>query len=285
MQRVDPAIPEKVRDLLTDLMNRGEIELPMLPAVAQEVLALCQSEDVDAEQLSAVLHRDPSLASHVLRVANSPLYSGNVPIVSLQQAISRMGLQALSEIAIAVAVRGKVFEHAEAQGSMVAMWEHSVATALFAKEIARSRRRNVESAFLCGLLHDIGKPVILTTLYDCRDALPVELSEDVIHAVLDAHHSWVGEKLAELWQLPPSVAESIRYHHDEYDEAPSAAEAAMLTCLADYLAHLVLPNEQRPTSEDDVRDLPVLESLNIYPDELEALFDLREKVLDGVREM
>jgi putative nucleotidyltransferase with HDIG domain len=193
-----------------------------------------------------------------------------------------MGLRALSEVAIAVAVQGKVFRHDGARELMGALWRHSVAAATCAKEIARLRRRNVESAFLCGLLHDVGKPIVLSALLDVRATLRVDLTPAVLHAAMDEFHAVLGASLAQQWRMPAAVQESIRYHHDRYAEAPTSGEAAMITCLADHLAHLMLPMAGRTVTEEQVRGLAVLESLNIYPDELEALFAMRPAVQASV---
>jgi len=260
----------------------GGAELPMLSTVAREVLVLCQLDDVDAAKLSEVLHRDPSLAAHVLKVTNSPLYMGSVPIASLQQAVSRLGMSVLSEIAVAAAVRGKLFDRPEAERITRSLWRHSLAAGCFGKEIARARRRNVESAFLCGLLHDVGKPVVLSTLLDRRDELGEELNDDVSYSAMNQYHNEVGAALARAWCMPRAVEESIRYHHDDNDAAPTSAEAAMTTCLADHLANLVMPTRGRALGEDELRDLPVLDALNLYPDELEALIALGDIVREKV---
>ncbi|MEM7203412.1 MAG: HDOD domain-containing protein [Planctomycetota bacterium] len=262
------------------LLAGDEAELPMLPTIAQETLALCQDEHVDAARLSEVLHRDQGLAGHVLRVANSPLYRPGVPIGSLQQAISRLGFRALSELAVAVAVRGKVFASEGASSlaeHMAGLWRHAAAVGLFAQEIARQRRRNVESAFLCGLLHDVGRPVILAAAAkEHPDAgLPVLVS------AMDNYHNVVGLRLAELWQLPPQVVASARWHHD-WSQADGHVEAVMTVALADRLAHWAVPSGDDAVTEDELRQLPVLEGLNLYPDEMEALLERREDVCEKV---
>lgn len=254
----------------------------MLPDVAREVLALCEAEDVDAAKLSEVLHRDPSLAAHVLKVANSPLYMGAVPISSLQQAVSRLGMAALSEISVAAAVQGKLFDRPEAETIMRSLWRHSLAAGCFGKEIARARRRNVESSFLCGLLHDVGKPVVLSALLDHRESLDVELTNSILRAAMAEYHCEVGGALARAWKMPPAVEESIRFHHDDYESAPTSAEAAMTTCLADHLANLLMPTHGRAAEQQEVRSLPVLEALNLYPDELEGLIGLGDTVAKRV---
>lgn len=259
----------------------GALELPTLPAVAQEVLALCQAEDVDARRLSAVLHRDPSLASHVMRVANSPLHAPGVPIVSLQQAISRIGLRAVSEAALAVAVRQSLFGPGPA---MAALWRHSFATALLAKEIARHRRRNVESSFLCGLLHDLGRVVVGDLLSTSDRFAGTATAPDELAIACDVLHTEVGAEVARQWRMPPQVEAAIRGHHD-WLHADSCADEVQTVHLADELAHLLVPTPLRAVTESDVRGLSVLEELSLYPDDVDLLLRKGPDVLAATQEL
>jgi putative nucleotidyltransferase with HDIG domain len=160
------------------------------------------------------------------------------------------------------------------------LWEHSVAAAHFAKEIARVRRRNVESAFLCGLLHDVGKPVVLTLLDDAASQFKVRFSLPALYAAMQEFHLIAGVALAERWRLPVQVLEAVAFHHD-YVAAPTCSEAVMQTCLADYLAYFVaLAGEG--LDEETLRELPVLEDLNLYPDELDALLRAQPRVSELV---
>ena len=151
-----------------------------------------------------------------------------------------------------------------------------------AKEIARLRRSNVEGAFLCGLLHDTGKPVLLQTLVDIQRALGLTVDSGAVSAVMEACHTQVGNLIATEWQLPPHVTESITYHHD-YLVAPMCTEAVMITRLADYLSyHLATPEV---FDEESVRHHPILSDLNFYPDDVEALLDKRDSVLCVIQGM
>lgn len=262
------------------------LELPPMPGTAAEVMSLCQQETTDAARLSAVIHRDPTIASNVLRVANSVAYAGQIPCASLHQACSRLGMQLITEIATAVAVRGRMFNNPACIELLTALWQHSVLTGFFTKEIARARRRNVETAFLGGLLHDVGKAVLLNgvdrLLGKGDPAIPVP----TLLAAVDDQHLAAGELLAREWKLPDPVVEAIVHHHAP-DGAKCFAEMAMTVALADALAHLTVPSViGEAVSEEQVRQHPVLVGLNLYPDQLEALLQLRERailVTEGMR--
>ncbi|MCY2957092.1 MAG: HDOD domain-containing protein [Planctomycetota bacterium] len=255
--------------LLAQQVAEQSLSLPMLPAVANEVLALTQTETTDAARLSQVMHRDPALASNVLRVANSAAFVGQVPCASLQQAVSRLGLQRVTEIALALAVKGSVFGKKRHAQLFAGIWKHSVVTAFFTKEIARTRRRNVEISFMCGLLHDLGQAVLLST---AEQLLPNEtFTAADLSGGLHAQHGAAGALLGRHWALPEQIVEAIEHHHD-FSKATKFQEMAMTVCLADLLAHLVAdPDAPAPKTSESLRQHPVLQGLNLYQDQLDAL--------------
>ena len=106
-----------------------DLELPFLPETAAEVVASCNSGDCDARELAELLQRDQSLASHVLRVANSAAYAPKEAIVSLQQATSRLGVATICEIAIAVSLHGNVFRVPGHKVRVRELWIHSATSA------------------------------------------------------------------------------------------------------------------------------------------------------------
>src|SRR5947209_8573150 len=86
-----PALAPPVAELYARLLEDGRLSLPVLPEAAAQIMTAANDEGADARRLTDVVRRDPALASNLLRIANSSLYAPRVPIVSLQQAIARMG--------------------------------------------------------------------------------------------------------------------------------------------------------------------------------------------------
>lgn len=279
-------VPEELSDSIIARLRDGELDLPLLPQVATEILGLARAPDVDAARLADVLQRDQSLAGHVLRLANSASYAARVPIVSLPQAISRLGLVALRDMVVAVAVRGKVFAVNGCADIVEPMWRHALATAYWAKEIARARRSNVEAAFLCGLLHDVGSPVVLQAILDVQRQRSVLYTRPVLDRAILHFHGIVGGALVAGWNMPPVVAEAIFYHHD-YAGLEHPNEAVMLTHLADRLATWMGAGDlgtHAPETEASIAAAPVLDGLNIYPDELTQLFGQRQRITEWLAE-
>jgi HD-like signal output (HDOD) protein len=266
--------PQSTRSELASLFGKQiaarQLELPMMPGVAAEVLSLVQLESTDAAKLSAVVHRDQTLASNVLRVANSAAYVGQVPVASLQQAVSRLGMQMITDIAMAVSVKSRVFQNPAYADLLAGLWRHSVITGYF-------------TAFIAGLLHDVGKAVLLSNLDRIGAAanVPIEQLSEALHE----QHTAAGALLASEWRMPEQLHEAIVFHH-QYEKATKFGDLAMTVCLADLLAHLLSPNQLGSLPEDSiVRSHPVLAALNIYPDQLDALLRHADKAIQVAESM
>lgn len=272
-------LPTALREGLTARMA-GELGLPLLPDTAARVLAACQDERSGLEELAELITHDQSLAAHLLRVANSAGYAPRVPILSLQQAIGRVGLGTVSDVAVAVALRERVFHVPRHQERIGELWRHSAATACFAKETAQVLRKDLESAFLCGLLHDVGMPIALQLVCDLeRDKVVPIQPAAVVEAAMQEFHTELGARMAEAWQLGPWIRLVIRHHH-----APEAAryhpDEIPVVALADMLAYWAVDARQK--EDDFVADPALREALHLHEGALRSLLERRERVLAAV---
>ncbi len=265
-----------VHDELAQRIHSGALELPLLSDTASQVMALCGDASCDARRLSELIQRDPSLAGHVLRVANSVAYAPTERIVSLQQAVSRMGLSAMRDIALAIAVKSKVFTAPGFEPEIRELWIHSIGAAAWAKEIARLRRRNVEGAFLAGLMHDIGRPVVLHAALDVLREAREPVDRTTLRAWLDEMHTEVGSMLLERWSMPDWMQAATRWHHEPALAPDDAAETAAIVSLADHFTHWAQGDGR--ASEAAIRSHPSLARLSLYADDIDELFARREQV-------
>ena len=264
--------------MLRERIDQGTLELPVLPEVAAEVVAATGREECDLRALAELVRRDQAMATHFLRVANSALYLPKTKIVSLQQALSRLGTGAIREIALVISVKTRTFQVRGYERQLKEQFRHSLGAALFAQEIARMRRHNVEEAFLSGLLHDVGRPVLLQAVVDLHKACGLSPASDAVEAAASADHAGVGAALIAKWSLPAALAETIRFHHTP--DRASEKKGSMMAALADDLAHHTLDAE--PRDEAIVRGHPALDVLNLYPADVDKLLDLRQRVVDMV---
>lgn len=279
---MDTAV-DRLRNSLQERFRNESLEVPVLPEIASRVLQIASEEDADPGQLSELIHRDQALAGHLLNAANSSLYGGRMAIVSLQQALARLGLTTICDITFATCVKGKVFKAPGQETRIRSLWKTAMASGAYAREVARHLRRNVETAFLCGLLHNVAKPVLLQVVSDASSENSTDLSDPEIESIFDEFQGAVTEKVVDSWTLPEPVAVALLYHSD-YTEAPNFEEQAQITHLARHLGEWVTspnPDELMPT----MKDLPVHKCLNLYPDDVMGLLEKKRSVLEFVDSM
>jgi putative nucleotidyltransferase with HDIG domain len=268
-------VPKAVLDELSWRVAQGTVDLPLLPGVAMEVTNVAAQENADSRVIAELLRKDQALATHVLRVVSSPVYSGRTQIVSLQQAVARLGVQKIREISLAIAFRVGVFKLKGFEPEITALFQHSVAAAMFAQEIARTTRRNVEDAFMCGLLHDVGRPVILQALVQILNEQKLHVPPSAVILATGELHADVGGTLADSWNLPESVEMSIRYHHSA--TPPDAhINSVRITSLADEMARFSFEPERMPEAE--LRKHPALAPLELYPEMLDKMLAKGESI-------
>jgi putative nucleotidyltransferase with HDIG domain len=260
-------VPATVRAELELKLNAGTLELPLLPGVAMEVTSAAGKDNVDARTIADMLKRDAALSAHVLRIVNSPAYSPRAQIVSMQQAVARVGAVKIREIALVIACRTGVFKARGYETEIDAVFRHSIGTALFAQEIARHTRNNVEDAFLCGLLHDVGRPVLLQALVTLLAAAKVQAGRESILALVGELHERAGAALAKAWTLPDTVIAALGQHHSQ--ELEREGIPVRIVSLADRFAHLAA--EGSALTSEALNGHPALALLEIYPEILEKI--------------
>ncbi len=274
--QADPTLGDSaLRNRFLKHLEEEKLVLPLLPDTAARVINLCGDENCDAESLADLIQRDVSLAGHVLRISNSAAYAPTQPIVSLTQAVSRLGFSAMCGIAVGVAVQGKMFKVKGHEDRLKKVWSHCATAGAWAKEVARLRRRNVEGAFLCGLLHDIGKPIVLQSILDLTRTQAEKATPEEIEGLMHEFHGRVGAQMLETWGMPSWMSAAVEHHHD-YEAAGEFQEEAATTSLGDLLAHWSTDSDEGEA--ETLKHLPAFSVLGLYADELGPLFEQSEQV-------
>ena len=195
-------------------------DLPSLPAVVMELLNSIEQEDIDIAVLAKKVSHDQALTAKTLRLANSSLYGLQVKVTTIQQAITYLGFQTTRNLITAAAVTGCFTEGACKGFDHKAFWRHSIATAACAKVLARHMRFNQDYAFTAGLLHDIGR-LVLVSCFPERYADVIAYREAHDCSLLDAERSAMGIDhvdaglaLAEHWNFSDTMRLAIGGHHE-----------------------------------------------------------------------
>lgn len=224
-----------------DDVVRNLDDLPSLPAVVMELLNSIDQDDVDISVLARKVSYDQALTAKTLRLANSSLYGLQVKVTTIQQAITYLGFQTTRNLITAAAVTG-CFAEGHCPGfDHKAFWRHSIATAACAKVLARQMRFNQDYAFTAGLLHDIGR-LVLVSCFPNQYSITLAYREEhdcyLLEAerkVLGVDHVDAGMALAEHWNFSDTMRLAIGGHHDP--EAPGAGFLAAIIHVADAIVH------------------------------------------------
>ena len=266
---VSPAILDLEQSIRDDI-STGRLKLPVLPNVATEVLSSTLDDSSDAVRLASLIQQDQSLASHVLRVVNSPAFRGNSEIVALQQAIARLGMVRIREIALTASLKNAMSSKGSYQELMDDAWKQGLAAGLWSKEVARATRRNVEQAYLCGLLHNIGQSLIAVDLGKRDSALTLSDAAYLMQALgRDA-----GLALLEEWQLPPAVATAI----DFLGRFAAAGDDADDVAVVEAGSSIAWSSLNETLEAEAVLQNEAVQHLNLYPDDVDELLGYQENI-------
>lgn len=212
------------------------LAVPMLPAVAHRVIDLASDPDVPLPTLSNLVAKDQVLAARVLGLANSAYSSPMQPITTVTEAVVRLGIAAVRNVVITVCFASRMHDPAVYGRVGRELVDHAIGTAYLARLIAEHARANRDEAFLCGLLHDIGKLIVLKLAHDYEKQHRTKVAPEIVELAMVERHAAMGALALRRWKLPESLDEPIMFHHD-FLAAPKRRKEAAVCYAANLLAH------------------------------------------------
>ncbi|MFK5926780.1 MAG: HDOD domain-containing protein [Desulfuromusa sp.] len=237
-----PTQQDGKRPLSVPHLLKGDVDIVSLPTVYTHIVELLNHPNSSSHQIANVISKDASLTVRLLRLVNSPFYGFSGKIDSVSRAVSLLGTNELSTLTLGISVI-KQFQNIPSDLlNMDSFWRHSIRCGLFSKILAgHLGKKAAEKYFIGGLLHDIGRLVML-------DRMPVQYAVAIAKAQQDhlpmyraeqdclkTDHSIVGKLLAKQWRLSPALIRMIGSHH-----SPRLAHYSTEACVvhsADILAH------------------------------------------------
>lgn len=214
-------------------------DLPAMPQIVTEVLHLTDDASVPMSEVSQIIEKDPALTAKLLKISNSPYYGMRQVVGTLKLALVILGTQEVRNIVMGVSViDGLRDDKTEALLKSDNFWQHSVLVGGFAKRLGIHLELGLQGEdFISGLLHDIGKLVLLQQLYDKYEAvyrkarlLQVPLVQ-LEQETFGFDHADAAAALARHWNLPDTLADAIWCHHPREDRVLKAAKDPRLAAL------------------------------------------------------
>ncbi|HPS02848.1 MAG TPA: HDOD domain-containing protein, partial [Candidatus Sumerlaeota bacterium] len=241
---------------LTSMIEQPDLRLPTLPEIGQRLLPVLNSDQAGFDAIAALVEKEQSMSARLLQIANSPIYAGYERINNLTQAVARLGLRETRNILMTV-IAEDLFKtpYRFFRGIMRTLWLHSVSTAYACEVIAqRIAIPETKDFFTLGLLHDIGKLLILHLLEIGRKDgrwNESDLDEFNVSQIMLMRHHDLGARLLEKWIYPPRLHEVVRLHNDT-DGLSHHNEGVVVTYFANLLTrkfgYSLIPFEEKDFS-------------------------------------
>ncbi len=247
---------EAMVETLLACLNAPDYRPPTLPSVAVELMSLSQRAEVEIDDVVKLVEQDSLIAGRILKLVQSPIYSGAAQIGSLRDALMRVGLRTLRDLVMEIAMNLKVFRSADYADTMELLRRHSTVTAHLAKLVCKYSPIEGEFAFMAGLLHDVGIAGTLLALSDRKSGRKTPPALVAIWPAVDRVHQRAAEIMADHWALPAEIKLALGAHHQVILQGhphPLAATLAIADDLAHELGFGVVPKE------DDAGEMSELE--------------------------
>lgn len=215
---------ERAFKLRTELNNEKLLgfvnsidELPSLPEIYLKLEKEINSPDSSIDRIANIISTDPIITAKILQLTNSAFFGLPMHVTNIKQALNYLGIKIIQNLVLSV----KLFKSIDDKNSNSKLyhevWNHSNKVAFLAKQICSfsgCKKEVCEETFLSGLLHDIGKLILLENITDKQFIDFDELKEYELN-ILNTSHSSIGAYLLGIWGLPDAIVEAVAYHHDE----------------------------------------------------------------------
>ena len=262
-----------------------KVKLPPMKSTVLRVMELLRDPEVMTATLAETVRYDPILATRVLRLANSALYSLRKPVTTIQKALDAIGTRSLYDLVMLDAMADGFGNEIRNSVLIKSIWEHSIAVGLLSRELIRMLKlQGGEEAFVCGLLHDIGKILMLRADVERFESLLEHKTERGMleweERIYGFDHTEVGSYVANKWRLPDAVCSVIMYHH-----SPSKSNQSIVMANVVNAADLIANTHGYGLRLEDDKALLVSEPLALLKLTRAQINEAWENIQDAISEV
>jgi len=266
----------KISDLL-----QGDLQLTSPPNIYFEMQKIVEDPNKSITDIGYIIEQDPTLSIRLLKIVNSAFFGLPGQISSIKHAITIIGVRELQNLTLATIIIDKFTALPGGLLSMQDFWARSLRCALISKELCiyRNNKNDLDSMFICGLLHDVGQLVFYRKIPELARQIGL-LAESgradeiqVENSILGFNHYQTGSELARLWGLPEIIVETIG-QHAQPDYIGAYAGATSIIKTAHYLCRMDNDNTHLNTFCSNIPLNDLDEILDKVQNRFEAIFNV-----------
>lgn len=273
---------EELEVLINDRLASGDVELPVFDDIALRINREVRENKLDADLMCEILEEDLALVAELLRMANSSFFAGMSPVGSLKEGAVRLGVRQIASIVFSVSQK-RLYSASSGlfKSRLTDLWKHTSAVSIGSRWLAANAgyRGLADEAFICGLLHDIGKLSLICILEDLIDKEGLELSNEVVDSTISSMNCSHGEQLLEAWNLPEEYKTVVREQDSlEFDQSNTVLTIIRLVdkaCVAEGITDMEYENVI------DVATMQEVQALSLTDEDLRDLSGILQEVKGG----
>lgn len=284
----------KLNKISIDVIQKDIEKLKPLPLIVQEALELMHKPEISAKDVAKLIKKDQIITARILQVANSAVFGGITNITTISQAIPRLGFDNVINIITSICCKDMFKNAGKYQLEETGLWQHSIACGLMCESIIKykkiqSKDKSInlaEQAFIVGLLHDIGKTILIKYIDDnFEDIRTCSQAQNKEFYLLEKElvgysHEEISKLILEKWNIPETLITPVYHHHNpkEYDKNLSNVLLNVL-----YVGNVLSNNTGIGLGYDKMQtiiDEDIMKKLNISNDDVYDIMDLFMEKID-----
>lgn len=290
-----PMTTDQIYGEIVSLISRSQPELPSLPKIYVKFRKLI-ARKASFNEIVGLLKKDMAIAAEIIRRSNSAYYKGFVANKSLEQAVSRLGYNAIVQVVTELSFREFFTMKTEKFRSLIEnLWKHSISCAYAAEFVSKLLKLDVKGdPFLMGLLHDIGKLVLLQIIGDMERKRKFNdgLHPIMLVNILEDYHCQIGAKLLEKWKFDECYIYTALHHNSPVPSPAAGAKAEKDTAYRAELMAVQLASQivnwmgydilASGPADTDLNDVALIQHLNMQP---VRIAETKERVTQRMNEI
>ncbi len=246
---------------LQKLVN-GIDQLPSLPEIYLELENEIASNNVSMNKVSGIISKDPLITAKILQLTNSAFFGLPLRVNNINQAVNFLGINLIKNLILTINLFKLLDENNPNLKHYQEIWRHSNKVAVLSKRIAEikdCKKLIKDDLFLAGLLHDIGKLILIEQFGNYYDDVKQKMESENIsyieaeNSILKTNHALLGAYLLGVWGIPDPIVEAIAFHHDEIVTGSRELKETEIIKIANLIVNESTNTEE--LSNDEIRNL------------------------------